>query len=151
MTIPYRVNGVDAHRSMYLPRKAHATDAGFDLFSSVKRCIKPGERASIPTNFAMAIPDGYVGLVVSRSGLAINHGITVLNSPGIIDSGYRGEIMAILLNTDPTEDFLVSVGDRIAQLLIMPVPNARFEFLMDDEFFALKSDRGDGGFGSTGR
>jgi dUTP pyrophosphatase len=129
-----------------VPKYAQPGDAGADLRSSQAIVIQPGERATVSTGMAIALPAGYVGLVHSRSGLAAKYGITVLNSPGTIDAGYRGEIKVTLLNTDKSEPFEIKVGDRIAQLLVQQVEQARFiqvEFLPD-------SNRGDGGFGSTG-
>ncbi len=129
-----------------VPKYAQPGDAGADLRSSQAIVIQPGERATVPTGMAIALPAGYVGLVHSRSGLAAKNGIMVLNSPGTIDAGYRGEIKVTLLNTDKSEPFEIKVGDRIAQLLVQKVEQARFiqvEFLPD-------SNRGDGGFGSTG-
>jgi dUTP pyrophosphatase len=100
----------------------------------------------VSTGTSLALPDGYVGLVVPRSGLAARHGITLVNSPGVIDAGYRGEIKVVVLNTDPSEEFVIEAGDRIAQLLVSPVSHARFH-----EVERLPgSDRGDNGFGSTG-
>ncbi|MDT0181367.1 dUTP diphosphatase [Microbacterium sp. ARD31] len=128
------------------PVYAHPGDAGADLTSAEKLTLRPGERALVGTGVRIALPDGFVGFVVPRSGLAAKHGITVVNAPGTVDAGYRGEIKVALLNTDPAEPFEVSVGDRIAQLIVMPVPRARFvpvEELPD-------SARGEGGFGSTG-
>jgi dUTP pyrophosphatase len=129
-----------------VPKYAQPGDAGADLRSSQAIVIQPGERATVSTGMAIALPAGYVGLVHSRSGLAAKNGIMVLNSPGTIDAGYRGEIKVTLLNTDRTEPFEIKVGDRIAQLLVQQVEQARFiqvEFLPE-------SNRGDGGFGSTG-
>lgn len=130
----------------HLPAYARPGDAGADLRSSEALVLGPGERALVGTGISFALPDGYVGFVVPRSGLAVKHGITVLNSPGTIDAGYRGEIKVPLLNTDPGEPFAIEVGDRIAQLIVMPVSRALFtpvEALPD-------SERGSGGFGSTG-
>ena len=129
-----------------VPRYAQPGDAGADIRSSVSLVIAPGERATVSTGMAIALPAGYVGLVHSRSGLAAKNGIMVLNSPGTIDAGYRGEIKVTLLNTDKSEPFEVKIGDRIAQLLVQQVEQAKFiqvDFLPD-------SNRGDGGFGSTG-
>lgn len=129
-----------------VPKYAQPGDAGADLRSSQAIVIQPGERATVSTGMAIALPAGYVGLVHSRSGLAAKNGIMVLNSPGTIDAGYRGEIKVTLLNTDKSEPFEIKVGDRIAQLLVQQIEQARFiqvEFLPD-------SNRGDGGFGSTG-
>lgn len=129
-----------------LPAYAHPGDAGADLRSSEALVIPPGDRATVATGVAIALPDGYVGLVHPRSGLAAKHGITVLNAPGTVDAAYRGEIKVTLLNTDKSEPFEISVGDRIAQLVIQPVERVKFirvEYLPD-------SHRGEGGFGSTG-
>ncbi|AZS36823.1 Deoxyuridine 5'-triphosphate nucleotidohydrolase [Microbacterium lemovicicum] len=129
-----------------VPRYAHPGDAGADLTAAEALRLGPGERALVSTGVRIALPDGYVAFVVPRSGLATRHGITIVNSPGTVDAGYRGEIKVTLLNTDSTEAFDVAVGDRIAQLIVMPVPRAHFipvEELPD-------SVRGAGGFGSTG-
>ncbi|MBP6043213.1 MAG: dUTP diphosphatase [Rhodoluna sp.] len=129
-----------------VPRYAHAGDAGADIRSNVALVIAPGERATVTTGMAIALPAGYVGLVHSRSGLAAKNGIMVLNSPGTIDAGYRGEIKVTLLNTDKSTAFEINVGDRIAQLVVQRVEQAKFiqvDVLPD-------SNRGDGGFGSTG-
>jgi len=128
------------------PAYAHPGDAGADLVSTEDVTLQPGQRATVGTGVSIALPDGYVGLVVPRSGLAAKHGITVVNSPGTVDAGYRGEIRVTLLNTDATEPYSISPGDRIAQLIVMPVTRARFipvERLPG-------SQRGEGGFGSTG-
>ena len=132
---------------MPLPTYAHAGDAGVDLRSRVEMMIPAGERALVPTGIAVAIPDGYVGLVHPRSGLAIRHGISMVNTPGTIDSGFRGEIQVILINHDPKEGFAISRFDRIAQLLIQRVERVEFETV--DQL--PTSDRGEGGFGSSGR
>ena len=129
----------------FVPVYAKAGDAGADLRSVEVSLIKSGQRALVRTGVRIALPDGYVGLVHPRSGLALKHGITVLNSPGTIDAGYRGEIMVTLFNSS-SEDFEINVGDRIAKLLIQEVSRANFirvETLPD-------SDRSDTGFGSTG-
>lgn len=129
-----------------LPSYAHPGDAGADLRSSENLVIPPGERRTVGTGVAIALPHGYVGLVHPRSGLAAKHGITVLNSPGTVDAAYRGEIKVTLLNTDLKNSFEIGVGDRIAQLVIQPVERAQFvkvDRLPD-------SHRGEGGFGSTG-
>ena len=129
-----------------VPRYARPGDAGCDLVSTEALTLGPGQRAVVPTGTSVALPDGYVGLVVPRSGLAARHGITLVNSPGIIDAGYRGEIKVVILNTDTSEEFVIEAGDRIAQLVISPVSHARFH-----EVETLPgSDRGDNGFGSTG-
>ena len=130
-----------------LPSRAHEGDAGLDLRACEAAHIGPGERWSVGTGIAVEIPDGHAGLVLPRSGLAKRHGISLVNSPGLIDSGYRGEIRVLLLNTDPAEVFRVEPGDRIAQLVITPialVEPVEAEILTD-------SARGDGGFGSSGR
>jgi dUTP pyrophosphatase len=130
-----------------LPSRAHEGDAGLDLYACEAAHIGPGERWSIGTGIAVEIPDGHAGLVLPRSGLAKRHGISLVNSPGLIDSGYRGEIRVLLLNTDPAEVFRVAPGDRIAQLVITPIALAE---PVETESLA-DSVRGDGGFGSSGR
>lgn len=132
---------------MPLPTYAHLGDAGVDLRSRVDTVIPAGERALVPTGIAIAIPEGFVGLVHPRSGLAIKHGISMVNTPGTIDAGYRGELQVIMINHDRQEDFVISRFDRIAQLLIQKVERAEFEAV--DQLPA--SERGDGGFGSSGR
>jgi dUTP pyrophosphatase len=130
-----------------LPSRAHDGDAGLDLHACEAAHIGPGERWSVPTGIAVEIPEGHAGLVLPRSGLAREHGISVVNSPGLIDSGYRGEISVLLLNTDPAETFRIEPGDRIAQLVISPVA-----FAEPVEAGSLaESARGEGGFGSSGR
>ncbi|WP_308490906.1 dUTP diphosphatase [Microbacterium terrisoli] len=129
-----------------LPAYAHPGDAGADLTSTEALRLEPGQRALVGTGVRIALPDGHVAFVVPRSGLATKHGITIVNSPGTVDAGYRGELKVTLLNTDPTEPYDIAVGDRIAQLIVMPVARARFipvDALPD-------SARGEGGFGSTG-
>jgi dUTP pyrophosphatase len=130
-----------------LPSRAHAGDAGLDLHAAEAATIGPGERATVATGIAVEIPDGFAGLVLPRSGLAARHGIALVNAPGLIDSGYRGEIRVLLLNTDRTEPFDVAPGDRIAQLVVTPVTEA--ETVEVAELTA--SVRGEGGFGSSGR
>jgi dUTP pyrophosphatase len=130
-----------------LPSRAHDGDAGLDLYASEAAHIGPGERWSVGTGVAVEIPDGHAGLVLPRSGLAREHGIALVNSPGLIDSGYRGEVRVLLLNTDPAETFMVGVGDRIAQLLLAPVALAE----PVEAAVLADSARGDGGFGSSGR
>lgn len=125
---------------------AHPGDAGADLRSTESLVLEPGERALIGTGVSIALPDGYVAFVVPRSGLAAKHGITVLNSPGTVDAGYRGEVKVTLFNTDRRAAFPIEPGDRIAQLIIMPVSRARF---VSAETLP-GSARGEGGFGSTG-
>ncbi len=110
----------------HVPEYAHPGDAGADLIATRSVELGPGERAVVPTGTAIALPDGYVAFVVPRSGLAAHHGITVVNTPGTVDAGYRGEIKVILLNTDRTAPYTITVGDRIAQLVVLPVTRARF-------------------------
>ena len=133
--------------SATLPTRAHAGDAGLDLYASEKAHIGPGERWQVATGIAVEIPEGHAGLVLPRSGLARRHGISLVNAPGLIDSGYRGEIKVLLLNNDPAEIFRIEPGDRIAQLLVTPF--ATVDPVQADAL--AESDRGDGGFGSTGR
>lgn len=129
-----------------LPVYAHPGDAGADLISTEALRLEPGQRALVGTGVSIALPEGFAAFVVPRSGLAAKHGITVVNSPGTVDAGYRGEIKVSLLNTDSNAAYDVAVGDRIAQLIVMPVTRARF-IPVD----ALdESVRGAGGFGSTG-
>jgi dUTP pyrophosphatase len=129
-----------------LPVYAHPGDAGADLVSTDDVVLGPGERATVGTGLKIALPNGYVGFVVPRSGLAMKHGITIVNSPGTVDAGYRGEVRVTLLNTDARESYAIAAGARIAQLIVMPVPRVRFI-----EVERLPgSDRGEGGFGSTG-
>ena len=130
-----------------VPRYQHEGDAGLDLPSRIDYRLEPGERAQIPTGIAVAIPRGYAGFVMVRSGLAARHGIACVNAPGLIDAGYRGEINVILLNTDRREPFIIHRGDRIAQLVLQKVVEATVVTV--DELDA--TGRGDGGFGSTGR
>ncbi|HEX6687055.1 MAG TPA: dUTP diphosphatase [Solirubrobacterales bacterium] len=130
-----------------LPSRAHAGDAGLDLYACEAAHLGPGERWSVGTGVAVEIPQGHAGLVLPRSGLARDRGIALVNSPGLIDSGYRGEVRVLLLNTDPAETFRVAPGDRIAQLVVAPIALAE-----PVEVEALtESARGDGGFGSSGR
>jgi dUTP pyrophosphatase len=130
-----------------LPTRAHEGDAGLDLYACEAAHIGPGERWSVGTGVGVQIPDGHAGLVLPRSGLARDHGIALVNAPGLIDSGYRGELRVLLLNTDPAELFRVAPGDRIAQLVISPIA-----LPTPVEASALtESGRGDGGFGSSGR
>ncbi len=129
-----------------LPNYAHPGDAGADLHSAEALVLAPGARALVGTGVSIALPDGYAAFVVPRSGLAAKHGITIVNSPGTVDAGYRGEIKVTLLNTDLSEPYPVAVGDRIAQLIVMPV--SRATFIPVDRLPG--SHRGEGGFGSTG-
>jgi dUTP pyrophosphatase len=130
-----------------LPTRAHEGDAGLDLYACESAHIGPGERWSVGTGVAVEIPDGHAGLVLPRSGLAKRNGIALVNSPGLIDSGYRGEIRVLLLNTDPADLFRVAPGDRIAQLVITPIVLGE---PVERETLA-ESARGEGGFGSSGR
>lgn len=129
-----------------VPGNAYNGDAGYDLCSTVDATLKPFERMLVPTGIALQIPFGYAGFVLPRSGMAIKQGLSLVNSPGLIDSNYRGEIKAILVNLDPQNSIDIHVGDRIAQLVIMKVESARFEQV--DKLDT--SCRGDGGFGSSG-
>ncbi|MEI2775417.1 MAG: dUTP diphosphatase [Tetrasphaera sp.] len=134
------------HPAAVLPSYAHEGDAGADLTATVELTLGPGERALVPTGVALAIPEGWVGLVHPRSGLAARHGITIVNAPGTIDAGYRGEILVNLVNTDRTEPFTVHSGDRIAQLVLQEV--ARAHFAAADSL--PDTARGETGHGSTG-
>ena len=129
------------------PVRAHPGDAGFDLCAAEHVRIEPGERASVATGIAVEIPGGSAGLVVPRSGLAARHGIAIVNAPGLIDSGYRGEVRVLLLNTDKREAFAIEPGDRIAQLVIAAIADAEPE----EADSLAESARGEGGFGSSGR
>jgi len=129
-----------------VPSYAHPGDAGADLCAGEPCTLAPGARATIGTGVSLALPNGYVGFVVPRSGLAAKHGITIVNSPGTVDAGYRGEICVTLLNTDAEQSFSVSPGDRIAQLIVMPVSMATFVPVRE----LPGSHRGSSGFGSTG-
>ena len=129
-----------------IPTYAHPGDAGADITSSESVVLAPGQRALVKTGVSIALPDGYVAYVMPRSGLALKHGIALVNSPGTIDAGYRGEIGVILLNTDREKEFHIEPGDRIAQLVIQPV--VRAEFIPVSELPG--THRGAGGFGSTG-
>jgi dUTP pyrophosphatase len=128
-----------------LPERAYNGDAGLDLATCERVELGPGERAVVPTGLAVAIPEGYAGFVQPRSGLAARQGISVVNSPGLIDSGYRGEIRVVLLNTDTEHTFVAEPGDRIAQLVVLPVPE--LEVVLVDEL--PETERGVRGFGSS--
>jgi len=130
-----------------LPTRAHDGDAGLDLHAAEPATIAPGERATVGTGVAVEIPEGHAGLVLPRSGLAARHGIALVNAPGLIDSGYRGEIRVLLLNTDREQPFDIQPGDRIAQLVLAPVADA--DPVEVGELTA--SARAEGGFGSSGR
>jgi dUTP pyrophosphatase len=137
---------VQVHTDLPLPTFAHPGDAGADLVSADTLTLKPGERAAVATGLSIEIPNGYVGLIHPRSGLALKHGISMVNTPGTIDAGFRGEIKVILINHDQEADFSINRGDRIAQLVIQKVERAIFE-----KVEALgETARGQGGFGSTG-
>ena len=129
------------------PKYARPGDAGADLVAARGVTLAPGERATIPTGVSIALPDGFVGFVMPRSGLASKHGIGLVNSPGTIDAGYRGEISVVVINTDATTSFVIDEGDRIAQLVIQPVVQARFVPVTE----LPGSARGAHGFGSTGQ
>jgi dUTP pyrophosphatase len=133
--------------SVPLPARAHPGDAGLDLHAAEDVVLKPGERASVGTGIAVAIPDGHAGFVVPRSGLAARHGVGVVNAPGLIDAGYRGEIRVLLINLDASEPFELTKGERIAQLVIQRVEEATLREVAQ----LPDSARGEGGFGSTGR
>lgn len=130
-----------------MPRYQHEGDAGLDLPSRVDLVLEPGERATVPTGIAVAIPRGYAGFVLPRSGLASRHGIALVNSPGLVDSGYRGEMAIVMINTDKHEAFHIRRGDRIAQLVIQKVVEATTVQVDNLD----STSRGEGGFGSTGR
>ena len=140
--LPFRRLREDA----VLPARAYAGDAGLDLTACERVELGPGERGIVPTGLAVAVPDGYAGFVLRRSGLAAKHGVTVLNAPGLVDSGYRGELRVILLNTDKRETFVVEPGTRVAQLVLVPIALAEPRDV--DELPG--SERGEGGFGSSG-
>jgi dUTP pyrophosphatase len=133
------------HADAVVPQRAYTGDAGLDLASCERVDLGPGERALVGTGLAVAIPEGYAGFVQPRSGLAARHGLTVVNSPGLVDSGYRGELRVVLLNTDRTEPFVVEPGMRIAQLVVLPIPE--LELVEVDEL--PSSERGVRGFGSS--
>jgi dUTP pyrophosphatase len=130
-----------------LPSYAHEGDAGCDLVAVEEVTLRPGARALVGTGFAIAIPEGHGGFVLPRSGLAAKYGVTCANAPGLIDAGYRGEVRVALVNLDPLNVYTVHPGDRIAQLVVLPVPTVTFRTV--DALSA--ATRGEGGFGSTGR
>ncbi|MCG7299157.1 dUTP diphosphatase [Brevibacterium sp. ACRRH] len=144
-TLPIQLMRV--HESAQVPTYGHPGDAGADLRACIDVTVQPFERVTVPTGIALAIPMGYVGLVHSRSGLSTKHGLTVVNAPGTIDAGYRGEIKVALINLDPHEPVQISAGDRIAQLVIQKVEQADFEIVDSLD----ETQRGDAGFGSTGK
>ncbi|MCL5772210.1 MAG: dUTP diphosphatase [Actinobacteria bacterium] len=127
------------------PKYAHRGDAGLDLYSTINCVLKPFERKLIPTGIKIEIPEGYAGFVQPRSGLAINNGISLVNTPGLIDSGYRGEIKAILINLDPKNEFIIKKGDKICQLVILKIENVNLTF--QDNL--NQTSRGERGFGSS--
>jgi dUTP pyrophosphatase len=129
-----------------LPTAQHPGDAGLDLRAAADAEVLPGERAMVPTGIAVAIPEGHAGLVLPRSGLASTKGLTLANAPGLIDAGYRGEVICSVVNLDPSEAVKIAAGDRIAQLVIVALPSVSPVWV--DEL--PQSERGDGGFGSTG-
>jgi dUTP pyrophosphatase len=133
------------HEEATLPERAYPGDAGLDLAACERVELGPGERATVPTGLAVAIPEGYAGFVQPRSGLAARQGISVVNSPGLIDSGYRGEIRVVLLNTDAEHTFVAEPGDRIAQLVVLPIPE--LELVEVDDL--PETERGVRGFGSS--
>jgi dUTP diphosphatase len=142
VTLPFKRLDPDA----LLPARAHPGDAGLDLRSAVDVEVAPGERALVPTGVAVAIPDGHAGLVLPRSGLASKHGLTMANAPGLIDAGYRGELICAVVNLDLTTPVKIGRGDRIAQLVVVAMPELAAEWV--DEL--PPTTRGEGGFGSTG-
>jgi dUTP pyrophosphatase len=129
-----------------LPSYAHPGDAGADLVTTVDVTLRPGERAMVPTGVAIALPDGYVALVHPRSGLAARHGLSIVNTPGTVDAGYRGEIKVLLINHDPTDAIELRRGDRVAQLVVQRFERAHFAEVAE----LPDSARGAGGYGSTG-
>ncbi|MBV8463214.1 MAG: dUTP diphosphatase [Acidimicrobiales bacterium] len=136
-------------QALPVPRYARPGDAGADLVARVDTVLAcRGGRAVVPTGVAVAIPAGYAGLVLPRSGLAVRHGVTCLNAPGLVDAGYRGELQVVLVNHDPEADYAVSRGDRIAQLVLVAVEDVAFELVREEDLGA--SERGTGGFGHTG-
>ncbi len=129
-----------------LPERAHSGDAGLDLRAATEVVVGPGERAKVRTGLAVAIPNGHAGLVLPRSGLASRHGLTLANSPGLIDAGYRGEVLIAVVNLDPHDPVRIAKGDRIAQLLVVEAPQLEAVWAHD----LPETTRGEGGFGSTG-
>jgi dUTP pyrophosphatase len=142
VTLPFKRLDPDA----VLPSRAHPGDAGLDLRSAVDVEVAPGERALVPTGVAVAIPDGHAGLVLPRSGLASKHGLTMANAPGLIDAGYRGEVICAVVNLDRDTRVRISKGERIAQLVVVAVPALAGEWVEE----LPPTTRGEGGFGSTG-
>jgi dUTP pyrophosphatase len=145
-TVDLQIQVLRLDPDLPVPAYAHPGDAGADLVAAVDVSLAPGERALVPTGIALALPDGYVGLVHPRSGLAARHGLSIVNAPGTIDAGYRGEVKVLLINLDPSEPIELRRGDRVAQLVIQRFERASFEAVD-----ALpESSRGSGGYGSTG-
>jgi len=143
--VPLRVRRLDPRATV--PTRAHAGDAGYDLYALDAARLEPGARQAVPTGIAIALPPGHAGLVLPRSGTAMKHGITLVNAPGLVDEGYRGELRVLLLNTDRTAAFDIAPGDRIAQLVV--IAPALPELVETDDLDA--TERGEGGFGSSGR
>jgi dUTP pyrophosphatase len=143
MKVPLR--RLDA--TLPLPTYAHEDDAGSDLLAARDVTLKPGERAAVPTGVALAIPKGYAGFVHARSGRALEEGLAVVNAPGVVDSGYRGELKVIVVNLDPSSPIYIARGEKVAQLVVLRVEHVDLE----DVGELPESRRGDGGFGSTGR
>ena len=129
-----------------MPSRAHPGDAGLDLYSAVDVEVRPGEREMVPTGIAVAIPEGHAGLVLPRSGLASRHGLTLANAPGLIDAGYRGEVICAVVNLDRERPVRIAKADRIAQLLVVPFAELEPEWVEELE----ETIRGEGGFGSSG-
>lgn len=147
MSSPIRVAVKRLDKALPLPRYAQPGDAGLDLYAARTVTLAPGERAAIPTGLAVAIPPGFAGFVLPRSGLALRHGVGIVNAPGLIDAGYRGELQVLAINHDPHAPVTLERGERIAQLVVQRVEHA--EIVEVDELPSSK--RGAGGFGSTGR
>ncbi len=135
------------HADVKMPAYAHEGDAGLDLYSTINHTLQPGERVLIPTGLKMAIPHGYEGQVRPKSGLALKHGLTVLNTPGTVDAPYRGEVGVILINLDPKTPYEIKKGEKVAQMVFAKVKHA--EFLETAGLTA--TTRGEGGYGSTGK
>ena len=144
MDVPLRIENAEA----VLPAYAHVGDAGCDLVAAETVTLAArGGRSLVATGVSIAVPPGFGGFVLPRSGMAINHGVTCINAPGLIDAGYRGEVRVALVNLDPTQDYTVHQGDRIAQLVILATPAVTFQVMAE----LPAATRGDAGFGSTGR
>ncbi|MDO8806589.1 MAG: dUTP diphosphatase [Elusimicrobiota bacterium] len=135
------------HADVKMPAYAHEGDAGLDLFSTINHTLQPGERVLIPTGLKMAIPHGYEGQVRPKSGLALKHGLTVLNTPGTVDAPYRGEVGVILINLDPKTPYEIKKGEKVAQMVFNKIEYATFTEAAD----LTVTTRGEGGFGSTGK